>query len=91
MNKDIYLLEIIKKEFLDKDKKTVSYYRATIVMDGILHTDFPVDATLGRSLEELGALKKNLAVLLEELGFAKSSVVLSVSDDAKLKLKEVKA
>lgn len=91
MDKDIYLLEVLKKSFEDKDKKIVSYYRATIVMDGVLHTDFPVDATLGRKLEELGALKKNLADLLEELGFAKSSVVLSVSDDAKLKLKEVKA
>ena len=91
MDKEIYLLEVLKKEFEDKDKKTVAYYRATIVMDGVLHTDFPVDAKLGRSLEDLGAMKKNLADLLDDLGFAKSKVLFSVSDDAKLKLKEVKA
>lgn len=90
MLKDIYILEVYKKEFEDKDKKVVFYFRATIVMDGKLHTDFPVDASLGRALESAGGLDKTLVDLLEDNGFSRTSVILAVSDDAKLKLKEIK-
>lgn len=89
MQKDIYILEVYKKEFEGQDKKLVSYYRSTIVMDGKLLSDFPVDATLGRTIEQAGGLEKTLADNLEELGFNRTTVVLSVSDEAKLKLKEI--
>lgn len=91
MQKDIYILEVNKKEFEGSDKKMVTYYRSTIVMDGKLLTDFPVDATLGRALEAAGALDRSLADLLDDLGFKSSFVTLSVSDEAKLKLKEINA
>lgn len=89
MQKDIYILEVYKKSFEGADKKLVEYYRSTIVMDGKLLSDFPVDATLGRSIEEAGGLDKTLADVLEELGFKSSLVTLSVSDEAKLKMKEI--
>jgi len=89
MQKDIHILEMYKKEFEDKDKKTIAYYRATIVMDGKLLTDFPVDSALGRALEEAGALEKTLADVLDESGFKRSFVTLSVNEEARLKLKEI--
>jgi len=89
MQKDIHILEVYKKEFEGADKQKVSYYRATIVMDGKLLSDFPVEAALGRALESSGALERSLADVLDELGFARSFVTLSVSDEAKLKLKEI--
>jgi len=91
MLKDVYILEIYKKEFEGADKKTISYYRATMVMDNVLYTDFPVDASLGRALESTGGLKNNIAQILDEAGFATTQVIMSVNEDAKLKLKEIKA
>lgn len=89
MQKDIYILEIYKKEFEGQDKKMVSYYRATIVMDGKLLSDFPVDATFGRAMEQAGALERTLDVVFDDLGMKRTTVGLSVSDEAKLKLKEI--
>jgi len=89
MHKDIYILEVYKKEFEGADKKTVTYYRSTIVMDGKLYSDFPVDASLGRSLEAVGGLDKSISELLDEAGFKVTRVIMAVSDEAKLKLKEI--
>jgi len=89
MLKDIYILEVYKKEFEGQDKKMVSYYRSTVVMDGKLLTDFPVDATLGKALEATGVLP-SIIDILEESGFKSTQVILSVSDEAKLKIKEIK-
>jgi len=90
MLKDIYILEVYKKEFEGADKKLVSYYRSTVVMDGKLLTDFPVDASLGRALEAKGGLEKSITDILEDAGFKTTQVILSVSDEAKLKIKEIK-